>query len=415
METGQRVVITGMGAVSPLGLDVPTLWKNITESRCGIAPITRFDTEGFETHIAGEVKNFDAAQYMDRKEVRRTDRFVHFAFAATQEAIRTSELTITPENSIEVGVVLGSGIGGIETITTQLETLRTRGPGRVSPFTIPAMITNMAAGQIAILTGARGPNLCTTSACASGAHALGEAFQVIKRGWASVMIAGGTEAAITPLGIAGFNSARAISTRNDEPETASRPFDATRDGFILSEGGAVLILEALEHAINRGAPILAEMVGYGNSADAYHITQPPENGEGAARAMDMVLKQSHIAPDEVSYINAHGTSTPAGDPAETAAIKAVFGPHAYHIPVSSNKSQLGHLVGAAGAIESIISILAIKHNILPPTINLHHPDPACDLDYVPHTTRPCQVDIVLKNSFGFGGHNVSLAFRRFSA
>lgn len=415
METGQRVVITGMGAVSPLGLDVPTLWKNITELRCGIAPITLFDTEGFETRIAGEVKNFDATQYMDRKEVRRTDRFVHFAFAATQEAIRTSELTITSENSVDVGVVLGSGIGGIETIATQLEILRTRGPGRVSPFTVPAMITNMAAGQISIMTGARGPNLCTTSACASGAHALGEAFQAIKRGWARVMIAGGTEAAITPLGIAGFNSARAISTRNDEPETASRPFDATRDGFVLSEGGAVLILEALEHAINRGAPILAEMVGYGNSADSYHITQPPESGEGAARAIDMALKQSHMAPDEVSYINAHGTSTPAGDPAETAAIKAVFGPHAYHIPVSSNKSQLGHLVGAAGAIESIISVLAIKHNILPPTINLHHPDPACDLDYVPHTTRPCQVDSVIKNSFGFGGHNVSLAFRRFSA
>jgi 3-oxoacyl-[acyl-carrier-protein] synthase II len=414
MQTERRVVITGMGAVSPLGLDVPTLWQNITQSQSGVAPITLFDATDFETRFAGEVKNFDPNNHMDRKEVRRTDRFVQFAIAATQEALRSAELAITPENSADIGVFLASGIGGIETLTTQHEVMLKRGPGRVSPFMIPAMITNMAAGQISINTGVRGPSMCHTSACASGSHAIGEAAETIRRGWAKAMIAGGSEAPITPLGIAGFNSARAISTRNDEPATASRPFDETRDGFILSEGAAIIILEDLEYALSRGASIIAEVVGYGSSSDAFHITQPPETGEGAALAMQRALHHGQTAPTDVHYINTHGTSTPAGDVAETMAIKTTLGDHAYQIPVSSSKSQLGHMLGAAGAVETIISMLAMQHKLLPPTINLHHPDQRCDLDYVPHTARPCeQLDTVINNSFGFGGHNVSLVLRRF--
>ncbi len=411
----RRVVVTGMGALSPLGLDVPSLWQAINEARSGIGPITLFDPVDYETRFAGEVKGFNAADYMDRKEARRTDRFVHFSIAASQEALRAAELTITPENSHHIGVFLSSGIGGIETLANQIDVLRAKGPGRVSPFLVPAMITNMAAGQVSILTGARGPNLCTTSACASSAHAIGEAAETIRRGWAKAIIAGGSEAPITPIGVAAFNSARAISTRNDSPESASRPFDATRDGFVLSEGGAALILEDLEFAQARGATILAEVVGYGATADAYHITQPSEGGEGAARAMELALLHGHISPDAVSYVNAHGTSTPAGDIAETDAIKKVFSERAATLPVSSSKSQFGHLLGAACALESIVSILAIKDNVLPPTINLHHPDPRCDLDYVPNAARLAPVDVVMNNSFGFGGHNVSLVFKRFDA
>ncbi|MCG8352385.1 MAG: beta-ketoacyl-ACP synthase II [Chloroflexales bacterium] len=410
----RRVVVTGMGAVSPLGLDVPSTWQGIVESRSGIGPITLFEPEGLETKFAGEVKSFDPPQYMNRKEVRRTDRFVQLAVAATQEALRNAELLITPEHSVDVGVFIGCGIGGIETLCAQNEVLRTRGPGRVSPFLVPAMITNMAAGHISIMTGARGPNLCTTSACASGAHAIGEALENIKRGWAKAIIAGGTEASITPISVAAFNSAKAISTRNDTPETASRPFDATRDGFVLSEGAAMLILEDLEFALSRGAPILAEIVSYGATADAYHITQPCQGGEGAARAMQLALSRGGVTIDEVSYINAHGTSTAAGDIAETDAIKAIFGERAKTLPVSSSKSQLGHLIGAAGAVEAVISILAIRRNLLPATINLQHPDPSCDLDYVPNNVRPAHVDTVISNSFGFGGHNAALIFRRFA-
>lgn len=412
---GRRVVVTGMGTICPLGLDVPSLWKSIVEARSGARPITLFDTEGFATRFAGEVQGFDPNNYMDRKEARRTDRFVQFAIAATLEALRTSELTITPENGSEIGVFMGSGIGGIETLSTQLEVLRTRGPGRVSPFLVPAMITNMASGQVSILTGARGPNICTTSACASSGHAIGEGAEVIRRGWAKAILAGGSEAPITPIGVAAFNSAKAISTRNDSPETASRPFDATRDGFVLSEGSAVLVLEELEHALSRGAPILAELLGYGATADAFHITQPPEDAEGAVRAMRMALKYCTVpvSIDEIDYINAHGTSTTVGDIAETAAVKTVFGEHAYRVPVSSTKSQLGHMIGAAGAAEAIVSILALQHNMLPPTINLQNPDPECDLDYVPHTPRPATLNTVISNSFGFGGHNTTLVFRRF--
>jgi 3-oxoacyl-[acyl-carrier-protein] synthase II len=402
-----------MGAVSPLGLDVPTLWHGVLEARSGIGPITRFDPAQFETRFAGEVKDFDPTNYMERKEARRTDRFVQLVAAATREALDTSGLLITPENSDDIGVFVGSGIGGLETLTAQHEVLLNRGPGRVSPFLVPAMITNMAAGHVSIMTGARGPNLCTTSACASSAHAIGEAAETIRRGWARAILAGGSEASITPLGVAAFNSARAISTRNDAPETASRPFDVSRDGFVLSEGSAMLVLEDLDFALQRGATILAELVSYGASADAFHITQPPEGGEGAARAMRMALRHGGVAPAEVNYINAHGTSTDVGDVAETIAIRTVFGTHADQLPVSSSKSQFGHLLGAAGALETIVCIQAIQHNMLPPTINLHEPDPRCDLDYVPLQARPAQVDVVVNNSFGFGGHNVSLVLRRF--
>jgi 3-oxoacyl-[acyl-carrier-protein] synthase II len=409
----RRVVVTGMGTVCPLGLSVAELWQGIVEARSGIAPIARFDAEKLETRFAGEVKGFDPTNYMERKEARRTDRFVQLVVAAASEALQSSRLPITPENSDTIGVILGSGIGGLETLTTQHEVLMSRGPGRVSPFLVPAMITNMAAGHISIMTGARGPNVCTTSACASAAHAIGEAAETIRRGWASAIIAGGSEAPVTPLGVAAFNNARAISTRNDDPATASRPFDTTRDGFVLSEGAAVLILEDMEFAMQRDAPILAELLSYGATSDAFHITQPPEGGEGAARAMRMALKHSGLSIEEVDYINAHGTSTEIGDIAETTAIKAVFGERAYRIPVSSSKSQFGHLLGAAGAIEAIVSVLAIQHSLLPPTINLHQPDPRCDLDYVPNQARPASVDVVISNSFGFGGHNTSLVLRRF--
>ncbi len=410
----RRVVVTGMGVVSPLGQSVPELWQGIVEGRSGVGPITLFDPTGFDTRFAAEVKGFDPTQHMDRKEARRTDRFVQLAVAATNEALRTSELQITDANRDEVGVFIASGIGGIGTLSEQLDVLRTRGPGRISPFLIPAMITNLAAGQVSINTGARGPSYCITSACASSAHALGEAAETIKRGWAKAIIVGGTEASITPIGIAGFNAMRALSTNNESPATASRPFDAARDGFVMGEGAATLILEDLEHAQARGARILAEVVGYGATSDAYHISNLSEDGEGVAHAIRLALRRAGLQPSDVDYINAHATSTPAGDPVETAAIKEVFGGREAAPPVSSSKSQFGHLLGAAGAIEAVVSILAIQHNTLPPTINLQSPDPACDLDYVPNVARPAKVDVVLSNSFGFGGHNVCLALRRFA-
>lgn len=409
----RRVVVTGMGAVSPLGLDVPALWQGIVAARSGIGPITLFDAADYDTKIAAEVKAFDPTSAMDRKEARRTDRFVQLAIAATQEAMRNAELQITPENRDEVGVFVASGIGGIATLSEQLDVLRSRGPGRISPFLIPAMITNLAAGHVSIATGARGPSYCVTSACASSAHALGEAAETIRRGWAKAAIVGGTEASITPIGIAGFNAMRALSTRNDSPETASRPFDATRDGFVMGEGAAILILEDLEYAQARGARILAEFVGYGATSDANHITNLSEDGEGVARAIRLALQRGGLTPADVDYINAHATSTPAGDPVETAAIRQVFGGREHCPPVSSSKSQFGHLLGAAGAIESIVAILAMQNDLLPATINLNEADPACDLDYVPNTPRPARLNAVLSNSFGFGGHNVCLAFRRY--
>jgi 3-oxoacyl-[acyl-carrier-protein] synthase II len=409
----RRVVVTGMGAVSPLGLDVPALWQGIREARSGIGPITLCDASNLDSRIAGEVRGFDPYNYMDRKEVRRNDRFIHLAIAAATEALRTAELSITPENADSIGVIIGSGIGGITTLAEGVVTLQERGPSRISPFLVPAMITNMASGQVSMMFGLKGPNYCPTSACASGAHAIGEAAEIIRRGWAVAMVAGGSEAPITPIGIASFASAKAISTRNDDPAGASRPFDADRDGFVLAEGGAVLVLEDLEFARSRGARILAELVGYGLSADAYHITQPPPGGEGALRSMRAALHHAGLSPDDIDYINAHGTSTPAGDIAETEAIKRLLGERAYRVPVSSSKSQFGHLLGAAGAIEAIVSILAIQEGLLPPTINYTTPDPQCDLDYVPNTPRTARVDVVLSNSFGFGGHNVSLIFRRY--
>ena len=410
----RRVVVTGMGAISPLGLDIPALWDGIRTARSGTGPITICDVSNLETRFGGEVKNFDPTNYMDRKEARRNDRFIHFAIAAANEAITMAGITVTTENAEDIGVVVGSGIGGIATIAENILTMHEKGPGRVSPFMVPAMITNMAAGQISMMHGFKGPNFCPTSACATAAHAIGEAAEIIRRGAATIMIAGGSEAPITPLGIAGFNANKAVSTNNDNPTTASRPFDVTRDGFVLAEGGAIVVLESLESAISRGATIYAEIIGYGLSADAYHITSPAPGGEGAGRAMKMALRTAGIIPSDVQYVNAHGTSTNAGDIAETMAIKTVFGEHAAKLAVSSSKSQLGHLVGAAGAIEAVICILAMQHSLIPATINLHTPDPACDLDYVPNTPRPGTIDIAVSNSFGFGGHNVSLALRRWS-
>ncbi len=411
----RRVVVTGMGAVSPLGLDVPSLWEGIRTAKSGIGPITLCDVSNLETRFGGEVKGFDASNYMDKRDARRYDRFIHLAVAAAGEAIAMAGISATPETAEDIGVVVGSGMGGLTTLGDNINTLLNKGPGRVSPFMVSGMITNMAAGQISMMHGFKGPNFCPTSACATAAHAIGEAAEMIRRGVATVMIAGGTEAVITPIGIAGFNANKALSTRNDSPETASRPFDATRDGFVIAEGSAIVVLEDYESAVSRGATIYAEIIGYGLSADAYHITAPAPGGEGAGRAMKMALKQAGIAPTDVQYINAHGTSTNAGDIAETMAIKSVFGDHAYKLAVSSSKSQLGHLIGAAGAIEAVICIQAMLHSILPPTINLQTPDPECDLDYVANAARPGAIDIAVSNSFGFGGHNVSLALRRWGA
>ena len=409
----RRVVVTGMGAVSPLGLDVPSLLEGIRAGRSGVGPVTLCPSDDLESRIAGEVKGFDPQNYMDRKDVRRYDRFIHFAMAAAAEALRSADLRITPANAEEIGAIIGSGIGGIEVLGEGFYTLRDKGPGRVSPFVIPGMITNMAAGMVSMRYGLKGPNYCTTSACTTSAHAIGEAAETIRRGWAKAMIAGGAEAPITRIGLAAFASCKAVSTRNDEPETASRPFDATRDGFVLAEGGALLVLEDLEFALARGARILAELPGYGLSADAYHITQPAPGGEGALRGMRMALRNAGLTPADVDYINAHATSTPAGDIAETQAIKSLLGERAARVPVSASKSQFGHLVGAAGAIEAVVTILAIQHDLLPPTINLRTPDPQCDLDYVPNAARPGRVHVALSNSFGFGGHNATLVLTRY--
>ena len=413
MRETPRVVITGMGAVTPLGLDVPGLWQGIKEARSGIGPITRFETDKFDTTFAGEVRGFDPATVLDRKEARRTDRVIQYALAAAEEALRTAEFRVTPENGERVGVLIGSGIGGIESLSEGFGVLATRGPGRISPFLVPMMIADMPAGMVSIRTGAKGPNYAPVSACATSGHALGEAAAIIRRGDADVVIAGGTEAPIVPIGVAAFNSARALSTRNDDPEHASRPFDATRDGFVMGEGAGIMILERLDHAQARGAPILAELAGYGATADAYHITMPDEIGSGAARAMQLAIKSAGLEPSDIDYVSAHGTSTPANDRLETLAIKTVFGEHVRTMPVSSSKSQFGHLLGAAGAVEGIVCVLALREGCLPATINYSQPDPACDLDVVPNVPRGAQLRNVVSNSFGFGGHNVSLVFRRF--
>ena len=410
---GNRVVVTGMGVISPVGLDLNTTWESLIAGRSGVDYITRFDTEGFDTRFAAELKRFEPTDYIGRKEARRMDRFTQMAVVASMEAVEHAALQIDPTNQDDIGVLVGSGIGGLLTLSEQISVLKEKGPDRVSPFLVPMMITDMASGQISILLGARGPNFCPTSACSSGSDAIGTAYEIIKRGDAIAMLAGGSEAVITPIGVAGFNANRAISTRNDAPQQASRPFDSERDGFVLGEGAAVLVLEDLSFAQERGAQILAEVIGYGASSDAFHITQPSEDGEGAVRAMKMAIKKAGLAPDEVDYINAHGTSTPLNDRVETVAIKAVFGDHAYKVPISSTKSMTGHLVGAAGAIEAAICIMTIQHGIIPPTINLTNPDPDCDLDYVPNVARRARVNTALSNSFGFGGHNSVLVFRRY--
>ena len=406
-----RVVVTGMGAVTPLGLDVTTTWQAVIAGQSGVKPITTFDTTDFPCRIAGEVQDFQPTDFIDAKEARRIDRFVQFGLVATQEAMRTSGLEIAGEQADRVGVYLGTGIGGLITLTEQFHVLDTRGPRRLSPFFVPMMIADMAAGQISIATGARGPNLGIVSACASGAHAIGEAFEVIRRGDADVMITGGTEGAITPIGLAGFCAARALTKRNDDPEGASRPFDAQRDGFVPAEGAGILVLENLECATARGAPIYAELVGYGASADAFHITLPPEEGYGARKAMEVALRKAGLTPADLDYINAHGTSTEANDRVETAAVRSLCGDDAERVAISSTKSMIGHALGAAGGIEAIVTIKAIIEDVVPPTINYEQPDPACDLDYVPNTARHQSVRVAMTNNFGFGGHNASLVFQ----
>jgi 3-oxoacyl-[acyl-carrier-protein] synthase II len=405
--------VTGVGIVSPLGIGTEANWEALRAGRSGIGPITRFDPSQFSARIAGEVKNFDPLRFLDKKDVKKMDIFIQFAIAASQFAVDDAALVSTPETSDRIGVFIASGIGGFTTIEREHRELLAGGPRRISPFFIPASIINLAAGQVSIRFGARGPNLATCTACTASAHAIGEAYEIIKRDDADVMIAGGSEAAITPMGVGGFAAMRALSTRNDEPEKASRPFDQDRDGFIMGEGAGIVILEELETARRRGAPIYAEIVGYGSSSDAYHLTGQPEDGNGAVRAMQMALRKAGITPDQVDYINAHGTSTPINDPTETKAVKIAFGEHAFRLAMSSTKSMTGHLLGAAGGLEAGITALAVKHQVAPPTINLDHPDPACDLDYVPHKGRPHRIRYALSNSFGFGGTNGALLFKQF--
>jgi 3-oxoacyl-[acyl-carrier-protein] synthase II len=411
----RRVVVTGIGLVSSLGIGNQANWEGITAGRSGIATITKFDATQFATRIAGEVKNFDPLAFIDKKDVKKMDIFIQYAIAASQFAMDDAALTISPELSRRVGVFIASGIGGFTTIEREHKALLAGGPRKISPFFIPSAIINLAAGQVSIRYGAKGPNSATCTACSASAHAIGDAFEIIKRGGADVMIAGGSEAAITPMGIGGFGALRALSQRNDEPARASRPFDKDRDGFIVGEGAGVLILEEFQRAEARGARIYAELVGYGMSADAYHITAPSEDGDGAFRVMTAAIESAGITPAQVDYINAHGTSTPQGDSLETLAIKRCFGDHARALAVSSTKSMTGHLLGAAGGLEAGITVLAMSKSIAPPTINLDHPDENCDLDYVPHKSRPLSITYALSNSFGFGGTNAALLFKRFEA
>jgi 3-oxoacyl-[acyl-carrier-protein] synthase II len=408
------VVVTGIGALTPLGLDMATTWDNLIAGKSGIDYITLFDASNMEVKFAGEVKGFEPTDYIDRKSVRRMDRFAQLAVAAGYQAVKDADLKIDDSNQDDIGVFIGSGIGGLTTLFEQAKVLVEKGPDRVSPFLAPMMIADIAAAQISIALEVKGPNMCHTSACSSGSDAIGAAYEFIKNGNAQVMIAGGSESFINPLGITAFSSLKALSTRNDAPQKASRPFDRDRDGFIVSEGAVVLILESEEHALKRGANIMAEIIGYGATADAFHVTQPLENGEGAARAMQIAMKRSGVKPEEIDYINAHGTSTQLNDAMETKAIKAAMGEYARKVPISSTKSMTGHLIGCAGAIEPSICIMTILHGIIPPTINYENPDPDCDLDYVPNTARKVEVNTALTNSFGFGGHNSVLILRRYA-
>ncbi|MGH9340723.1 MAG: beta-ketoacyl-ACP synthase II [Acidobacteriota bacterium] len=409
----RRVVVTGVGLVSALGLDTTSTWEGLLEGKSGIGLITKFDAADFTTRIAGEVKNFDPLVYVDVKNSRKMDLFILYAIAATECALRTAGLEINSQNAERIGVYIGSGIGGFATIEREHEHFIERGPRKISPFFIPSAIINLASGQVSIRFGAAGPNSATCTACSAGAHAVGDSFKIIQRGDADAMIAGGSEAAITPMGVGGFASMRALSTRNNEPEKASRPFDRERDGFVVGEGSGIVILEELEHARKRGARILAEITGYGMSGDAHHITAPPEDGSGAVRVMRAALKDAGVDPAEIDYINAHGTSTPPNDRIETVAIKKLFGEHANKLAVSSTKSMTGHLLGAAGGLEGGIVALAIRDQIMPPTINLENHDPDCDLDYVPLKARKAEIRVALSNSFGFGGTNAALLFQRF--
>ena len=412
--TERRVVITGIGVVTPLGNDLETLWKNVIAGQCGIDRITAFDASAFDCQIAAQVKDFDATPaFPSPKEVRRTDRFAQFGVYAGWQALLDSGIDLEKVNRDEVGSFIGSGIGGLYTTAEQHRVMMQKGPGRLSPFMIPMLILNMASGIFSMYYKLRGPNLATCSACATATHALGEAWRTIKMGDASVMFAGGTEATVTDLGIGGFCAMRAMSTRNDDPKRSSRPFDVDRDGFVMGEGAGVLVVEELEHAKARGAKIYCELVGYGNTADANHMTAPAPGGEGAARCMKMALKNAGLNPTDISYINAHGTSTPQGDVCETQAIKTVFGDHAKKLAVSSTKGATGHMLGAAGAVEMALCCKAIQTQIAPPTINLQNPDPQCDLDYVPNTAREMPINAIVNNSFGFGGHNATVIGRKF--
>lgn len=409
-----RVVITGIGCFSPLGHDIDSTWQNLIDGKSGIAEITLFDASDLETRIAAEVKDFDVNNYIDRKVSRRMDRFSQMSVAASMQAVEKSGIEINSANEDQIGIIIGSGIGGLTTLYNQTKVLVEQGPSRVSPFLVPMMISDMAAAQVSITLGIKGVNLCTTSACSSSSDAIGVAYELLKRGDAQAAISGGSEAIINPLGIASFSALKALSTRNDSPQEASRPFDADRDGFVIGEGACALILETLDHAQKRGANILAEIIAYGASGDAFHITAPDENGDGAVRAMRQALNKAGIEPNDIDYINAHGTSTQLNDKVETMAVKKVFGEEAYKTPMSSTKSMTGHLIGAAGAMEAAVCTMVIRNGIIPPTINLQNPDEECDLDYVPNVARKADVKTTLSNSFGFGGHNSVLILRKYS-
>jgi len=410
---GRRVVVTGMGLVIPTGIGVETAWKNACEGKSGVGLLTRFDANGFETKIAAEVKHFNPESCIDKKEIKKMDLFIQYSIAATKEALEDARLAIGPDIAEQVGVIVGTGLGGLPSIEKYHKVLMERGPGRITPFFIPMLIANLASGQIAIHFGPKGPNTCVVTACATGAHCIGDAFRAIVYGDAEAMITGGTEANITPLTVGGFNAMKALSTRNNEPQKACRPFEKNRDGFVVAEGAGILILEELQFALKRKARIYAELVGYGYTGDAYHITAPSPEGEGAVRCMRMAIKDAKLKPEDVGYINAHGTSTPLNDFTETLAIKTVFGDQAKRIPISATKSMTGHLLGAAGSTEAIFTILAIRDGIMPPTINYEEPDPQCDLDYVPNVARRKSIDVAMSNAFGFGGTNATLIFKKF--
>ena len=408
----RRVVVTGLGVVSPVGNKIETFWQNLVQGKSGIGRIDSFDASAFDSKIAGEVKQFDSSKYLSPKENRRMERFVQFAVYAAKEAYQNSGLDLSKEDPNRLGVLIGSGIGSLHAIEEEHKILMEKGPSKISPFLIPTLIVNMAPGQVSISLGLKGPNSCVATACASGSHAVGDAFEVIQRGGAEVMVAGGTESCITPMGIGGFCAMKALSLRNDEPTKASRPFDRDRDGFVMGEGAGIVILEEYEHAKKRGAKIYCEVVGYGMTGDAYHMTAPSPDGLGASRAMSQALLRAHLVPEAVDYINAHGTSTPLNDKTETLAIKRVFKDHAKNLAVSSTKSMTGHTLGAAGGLEAVVCCLTIQKNVFHPTINYEHPDPDCDLDYTPNQAREAKVDVCLSNSLGFGGHNATLIFKR---